>query len=300
MHKLILFLLTCFVMTSSFSQQLSAENLKRLQEKEDTLSKLGQVAFYSDIYTDRRDANYALIKELRDALKIENSFQYNFEKLPFIKIERPKDNSFRILSWQIQLPGQLIRHYGAIQMNSSELKLYPLIDRSDDMAAPEKFVGNNTKWYGALYYDIVDMNIDGHKKYLLFGIDTNHPLSNIKVIDVLQFDKNKEPILGFPLFQSWKKPKEKTTRFLIEYKGDAATRLTFDEANKRIVYDHLVPMTEADEGIYINYVPDGTFDALKWNKTQFEIVENIISTTPETKEELSKGKESQQLYQPKK
>ena len=278
---------------------MSAADSTAIQTQEQLLHKIGAVMFYSELYEERRDANYTFIQQFTNALKTPHSFTYDFPELPFLKITTSPDNRFRIITWQIELPGKIIRHFGTIQMNSQQLNLFPLIDRSEDMELPTKFVGDNTKWYGALYYDIVHQKINGHDKYFLIGIDTNNPLSTKKVVEVLQFNNENKPIFGAPLFQSWGRPTEKATRFLLEYKGDAAVSMSYDKTREAIVYDHLVPMTEADEGIYLKYVPDGTFDALVWNQQGFVIRENVIATVEEEESETATTpKQSDNLYQP--
>lgn len=289
----------CLLISAHFclAQHLAPADSTAIQEQEQLLKKIGKVMFFSEIFEERRDANYTFIQQFKKALKVPGSYHYNFPELNFLKITSSPDNQFRIISWQIELPGKILRHFGTIQMNENELTIYPLIDRSEDMDSPDKFVGDNTKWYGALYYDIIERSVNGNKKYFLLGIDTNHPLSNKKLIDVLQFNSENKPIFGAPLFQSWKRPTETVTRFLLEYKGDASVSLSYDQQRNSIVYDHLVPLTEADEGIYLNYIPDGTFNELVWSNNQFRIREDVIATTLEEETESTEQK-SDELYQP--
>lgn len=292
-------LICLFLSVAVYSQTLTPTDSVVIQQQEQLLKKLADKMLTSKVYEERRDANYSFIKEFKKALKTPNSFYYDFSSLDFLKIVYSPDQRFRLITWQIELPAKLKRHYGAIQMNETDLKLFPLIDRSEDMKTPQKFVGDNTKWYGALYYEVVMKEIKGNKKYFLIGYDANHPLSNKKIVEVLQFNSENKPVLGAPLFQSWKRPTETVTRFLIEYKGDAVVTLHYDKNRKAIIYDHLVPLTKADIGIYIKYVPDGTFDALLWKNNKFFVKQNVVATTPDDGvNEGSATRKSDIIYQP--
>lgn len=278
MTRILLITFVVFFSQFSFSQKLTENQLAELKTQEELLKKIGLVLIHSENFKERRDANYTFIQQLTKALKTPNSFQYDFSDLKFMKIVEPEDKSFRILLWQVQMPGKLIRHYGAIQMNSKKLKLFPLVDRSDDMKKPENFVGDNTKWFGALYYQVKGVEISGHKKYLLFGYDMNNPLSSKKVVEVLQFNKEKKPIFGAPIFPNWKVEGKNATRFLLEYSAEARVSVKYQPKEKQIVFDNLVPKTPNDEGIFMNYVPDGTFNALQLENNRFVVNKNIIRT----------------------
>lgn len=57
------------------------------------------------------------VKLLVEALKVENSFQYKFDSLPYLATIMPEDSSFRIFTFQVVLQNITFRHYGAIQLN---------------------------------------------------------------------------------------------------------------------------------------------------------------------------------------
>jgi hypothetical protein len=53
-----------------------------------------------------------------------------------MSILSPPDSSFRIFTWQLFVNDSTYRHYGAIQMNQKELKLFALRDKSFEMDGP--------------------------------------------------------------------------------------------------------------------------------------------------------------------
>lgn len=290
----------CFCSQLLFAQEITNEQLKTFQDKEELLKKIGLVLVHSENFKERRDANYTFIQQLTKTLKNPNSFYYDFSELKFMKIVQPKNKAFRILLWQVQMPGKLIRHYGAIQMNSKDLTLFPLVDRSDDMKQPERFVGDNTKWFGALYYQVKEIEVFGHKKYLLFGYDMNNPLSSKKIIEVLQFNKEQKPVFGSPIFPNWKIAGKTATRFLLEYSAEAKVSVKYKPEEQQIIFDNLVPKKPTDEGIFRNYVPDGTFNALRLENNRFIEQKNIIRTNfdsdQQNQQTISKQKKSDVFY----
>ena len=103
---------------------------------EDTLNVLS-FSFVNDVDPNTRFGSCnVFIKKLVTGLKKTNSFDYPFERLSSISIQYPPDSSFRIFSWQLKVDVGNYRHYGAIQMNSKELQLFPLIDRSFELSSP--------------------------------------------------------------------------------------------------------------------------------------------------------------------
>lgn len=267
---------------------------EQLRLYEDTLRQLGHRMIYDYNEENRRKASYDIIKLLVKSLKTPNSFQYNFDSVPYFMITKPTDNTFRIITWQTELnPGQY-RHFGCIQMNNSQLKLFPLIDKSDEIAGSENdTILDKNAWLGCVYYRIIQQKIKGREHYFLFGYDAYTSLTSRKLIDVLTFDKkSKEPIFGAPTFtfESKKTPDSKAVwrvqnRFVLQYKSDASVSLNYDENEKKIIYDHLEKITGGFKGKGFSFVPDGTYEAFSFKKGKW-VHENMLPINPIKESEL--------------
>jgi hypothetical protein len=215
----------------------------------------------------RRETVYRIIPMLVGALKAENSFYYPFNRLNTISIQYPSDSSFRIFTWTLKDQTGIYRHFGAIQMNEAQLKLFPLFDMSDTMSGRPQAVLSNKNWYGAMYYRVLEQEVDGRKYYTLFGFDQNDLWSRKKLMDVLWFTDAGEPRFGAPLFQQKKDDEVKNlNRFFIEYKKTAAVNLNFFEDMDLIIFDHTAPPGEVYEGLYFTYIPDGTYEGFRWDE----------------------------------
>jgi len=255
----LLFCLSIF--TIKAQDNISPEDLAKIQSYEDTVALLS-FAIINDSLPEHRFASCRkVIPTLVNALKIENSFSYSFSKLQSISIQYPRDSSFRVFTWQLFVDDNDYRYYGAIQMNSSELKLFPLVDRSFEVRDLEREPLTPKSWYGALYYNIRQFDSPQGPKYLLFGFDGLSFFNKRKLVDVLSF-QNGEPEFGrepvFVKINQKNGQKMPLNRLVLEYTSAAAVRLNYDESLGHIMHDHLI-MSGAAPGGGPSFVPDGSY-----------------------------------------
>ena len=256
--------------------RLSPETLERLHTAEDTLALLAYAVVNDSIEQERFATCRALIQTLVRTLKIENSFSYQFDRLKSVSILAPPDSSFRIFTWQLFVNDSTYRYYGAIQMNSPELKLFPLIDRSEDMdERPVHETLQPERWYGALYYTLRQFDTKEGPKYLFCGFDAYSFFEKRKVIEVLSFDAAGKPVFGAPVFDK-KDAKVPELRMIIEYSSEASVRVNWDEQYQLILFDHLIPWP-SPFGRGISFVPDGSYDGLKLEKGRWKFIDKVFN-----------------------
>lgn len=200
-----------------------------------------------------------LILGLKRALKVENSFQYKFPKLNTLSIQYPQDSSFRIFTWQLYVNKDDYRYYGAIQMNTPELELIPLIDRSYQLVDLHNLVTTPDAWYGAVYYNIHEVDSPNGKYYILFGFDGYQFFRKRKVMDVLSFEDGKV-VFGKHVFKTMQPNGmvQPESRIVMEYSAEASTRLNYDPLLEMIVQDFLIEQ-EGKYGEGIVKYPDGSY-----------------------------------------
>jgi len=288
MNKIIIFLFFIFALGStSYAQHISVSEKKILQQKEDSLKIYARQILNGRNPEDRFTADSQFTKTFVRALQISNSFYYPFDSLVSIAKVIPPDSSFKIFTWQLTISPEIIRQHGAIQMKTSDgsLKLFPLIDKTDLIQNIEDTVTSNRAWIGALYYRIMQEKSFGKTFYTLLGFDDNNMSSDRKFIEVLTF-KNGEPVFGGPFFSFPDNNilhKKNMSRYVMEYKKNAAPRLTFDNEMNMIVFEHLISQTGEAQKKY-TYIPDGDYEGLKWKDGKWVYVEKIFNqVTPEGK-----------------
>jgi hypothetical protein len=207
---------------------------------------------------------YYFIETLKTALQIPNSFDYDFNLLKTISSIRSEDEKFRIFTWNLLLDSGKYMYFGAIQMNNSDsIELYGLYDSSD--YNKDIFYGqfDNKHWMGVLVYQIHHYRWKKQDYYITFGWDGQDAKTNRKIIDVLWFDDRGQPHFGEEIFDF---DGDLQSRIIFDFNDRAAMLCRYDDFEDAIVFSNLVPINPLMKGNYQNYVPDGTYDYLKFEK----------------------------------
>jgi len=259
-------------------------------EKE--LSALAEIMRDSPIADEKVKACHQFIPLLVKTLKFDGSYRYPFDSLVTISKLKSSDDAFRIITWELQLSKSKYRQYGVIQMNSGELELFPLMDKSDDILRPSYKSLDADNWYGALYYRILSRGKGKKKHYLLFGRDSNNFLERIKVVDVLWFDKG-TPKFGKTIFTEEKPDPRKAPikRIVFQYSANAHAGLNYRDDLKMIIHDHLIPLGGARGA---EFVPDGSYVGYKYKKGKWmkvkKVYDQVSISPPMPSPVLGKGK----------
>lgn len=209
---------------------------------------------------------------LENILLNQASIDFNFDSLKECSRIRSSDGKVRIITWNIYKSDESYFYFGFVQLRTPNgCETFKLIDKSSSIKSPELHTAGADKWFGMLYYSIVDCG----DYYTLLGWDGNDKLIKRKFIDVLYF-KNGNPVFGKDVFEF---PNKNPKRVMFEYSSEVSMSLKYYPAYKRIVFDHLAPRDPMMEGQYQFYGPDFSVDALKFSKGKwkFEADYNILN-----------------------
>lgn len=256
---------------------ISPPAIDSLEKYEDTLAFLAFLIVNDSLEENRFGAVKKFIPTLVQALKLENSFHYPFERLRSISIQYPADSTFRVFTWQLYVDENDYRYYGAIQMNTPDLKLFPLRDRSHEIEDIHNEIYTPDKWYGAVYYNLKGFDTAEGKKYLLFGYDGYSFHTKRKLVDVLSF-QNGEPVFGAPVFVSVDKdhPHQPKNRIVLTYSAAASIKLNYDPHLEIIIFDHLITGMSEVPGQGPTNLPDGSYEGYRLNNGQWEYVSKVF------------------------
>ncbi|WP_246269434.1 hypothetical protein [Pedobacter panaciterrae] len=269
-------ILCCATATLKAQHSFAFNNGPAMHKFQDSLSKLSEETFNATSNSERYTKNATFIKTLVNSLKTQGSFLYPFDSLKKITILKSPDNSFRIFSWYVPLDDGSYRFFGTIQMATKDgkLKMFPLIDDTANIKDTNGINGNKN-WYGARYYEIIPVIMNGQQPYyVLIGWKGNSLKTSKKVIDVLSFNKEQQPIFGKPVFEE-AKSKATRNRIVFEYNKQNTMTVTLDKNVNMIVFDHLAPISEEMTGNFEYYASDLSFDAYKLLNGRLKLVENI-------------------------
>lgn len=275
--SLCLLLASTISMNAQAQTRLSAADYAAIDAVEDTLGLLAYAFVNDSLPENRFVAVQAFIPKLVQALKHQGSFSYPFEQLHAVSIQYPPDSTFRIFTWQLYVDKDTYRYYGAIQMNTPELQLFPLVDRSFEIVKDPEYIQLEPKdWYGSVYYNLYPVQTAEQTHYLLFGFDGYEFFRKRKVVDVLTFVDGK-PSFGAPVFIHANADGTTFTknRLLLEYSAAASVRCNFDPVHEIILFDHLIAMDgEHREGEV--HIPDGTYSGYQLENGKWQYIEKVF------------------------
>jgi hypothetical protein len=273
------------ILVSGFAK--TPENEKQLRAYQDTLRRLDSAIFRGKDH-EKKIANQRFIDYLRKALNTEGAFEFGFDSLKTIARLTAPDNAFRIFNWNVPNDDGTYTYYGFLVVNQSKVVetkkgikpkdkyvVYELVDRSDEIRNPEIAARlSPEKWYGALYYKVIKTNDKSKAYYTLLGWDGNNQLTWKKLIEVLSFDKQGNPIFGENrLFQ--RGARKSSYRVIFEFRAELVMTLHWEDDNKRIVFDHLAPEVAGAEGMYQFYSQTFSYDAFIWKKGKWQQEDDV-------------------------
>lgn len=274
------------VLVLFFASHLAfAQTVVNASGMQDSLSKLISVIWKQKTDSSRLKSNTIFFNKFQSVLKsgIDNSL----DSIKGITRIASADNKFRIFTWNVPLADGTNKYFGFIQFKTDSTIVIPLRSGVSENENFDTKQFTAEKWYGAIYYKLIEVEIGGQKAYTLLGWDGYTPNSNRKFIDVIYVDHNGNIVFGMPVFKTGKGIK---TRVVLEYAEKANMLLRYDfqaimvekkrkikkENTWLIVMDHMVPMDPSMEGIRKYYVPTGdTYDGYIFKNGYWTLVENV-------------------------
>ncbi len=216
-------------------------------------------------------------------LNDESLFDDKFIGLEKLSTLVSNDKNLKICTWNIQLRNGVQKMYGAVatrQNRDSEISTALLNDDRDNIKNPERVQLSPQKWFGAVYYDIIEFNDKKEKLYILLGYNGNNHFSKIRVIEVIRIMGNNKVVFGSPIFTYEKDTKR---RVVFEYSSRVNMMLRYDPKVKMIVFDHLAPAEPMFEGDYRHYGPDFSYDGFSFKNGKLNFISEIDLRNPSDK-----------------
>ncbi|MBI2721986.1 MAG: hypothetical protein HYX39_07415 [Bacteroidetes bacterium] len=290
MFKAASFIFLAFITTVRAQKSDSA--LAFFKQAEQELKLLQKETFYSRKEAERVAGNKKFIKAWDAIVSNPEVLNYPFDSLNDISILEPKNHKFKLITWNLHKDDGTHGFFGYLLVNNSKrikkgllghetieaYEYFKLIDNSGSIKNPENYIGSPAKWYGMLYYSLIECN----GFYTLLAWDGNDNLTQKKIVDVLYFKPDGTPVFGKDVF---KFPRKNPRRLIFEYSSEVSMSLKFNEKRKQIIYSHLAPKDEGSvlEGQYQYYGPDGSFDALELKKDKWITLEAVDITNEKNK-----------------
>lgn len=216
-----------------------------------------------------------------ESLISEKSGQINFiktslEDAPVFQDIIAPDSSFRIISAFAFVDQDEYIYYGGLY-DAATRKFIPFKQSTFSMDRFHKQSFSPSSWYGAVYYSVYPFKRDKETYYVLFGVQNVDYFTRMKLMDVL-YKEGDTWKLGKELF--YYKPEmaaapDTLSRFYQIYAAEAPIVMNYDENEKMIVFDHLMPIKGMYPGQETAWVPDGTYSGFKWSKNYWRYVDKL-------------------------
>lgn len=206
-----------------------------------------------------------------EVLGKEGSFDVKFDSLKGITRVTSADRRVRIFTWTVGLADGRFSYFGVLQTAPSKRKsgiVAILSDCGDSIPAPANAILPPGRWYGAVYYEIIPVELaGGTTAYTLLGWRGISPAVSSRLIEVLSFDPSGAITFGKKIFCD--RTRLPSARLIFRYSANASMILRYDRqsvvtgktwnASKRafvtkrirkmmIVRDRIVPIDPRMEG----------------------------------------------------
>lgn len=281
MTKYVILLATLLFTFLSFGQ----ENQKLSALELDLSNKLTELrSVKKDSLINKLNGEFTQL--LSEALEENNAFEYSFSSLSTVGKIYSQDKLVRIFSWNVQYEDQSNDYFSFIMKKDERrdrVHVVQLKRRKQPLQALTRETVDHENWYGALYYEIVDVEKGNRTYYTLLGYDANNQRSTIKLLDVLYFT-GKYPKFGYPLFET---ENGYVNRVIFEHSSKATMSLKFDQERQKIIFDHLSPETPNLKEFKEYYVPDMSYDAYNFEKNKWRLEEDIIAVNDQQSDQVN-------------
>lgn len=258
-----------FLLVLPFSPAFSQGNAQTLvSQYKDSLNNLAHVMQRGESDSARFSSASVYYSILNFILSDSSSFTASFDSIPNLSVKTSPDLAFRLYTWVTSdYSGSVYRYFGFAQTHKNKkVNLFPLHDSTEVIEKPLSKKLKADRWYGAIYYNIIQNERKGKKYYTLLGWKGKNELFTQKIIDVITFDSGK-PSFGLPVFKA---NNIYNNRVIFEFTSQAVMSLKYVSAPKTLVFDHIGRSTLT--GVI---GPDGTYDAFKYVKDHWEFIEDV-------------------------
>ena len=268
-----------FLLISVFySVQLSASELEKIEEQMAALQNEIAKGSTDEV---RTSASEDMKELLILAFDEDGVFDYPFDKAFMISTIKSPDNMFRFFNWSQPLKDGSYIYYAFVLFpgKGEYVELKDTGELSRDIENKQLAASD---WYGALYYEILPVELKKETYYIIMGWNGNDILTNKKVLDVLSIGKKNKITLGKAVFETHE---GMASRIVLEYAEQARVNLRYMESKDAIIYDRLEPEELGLTGNYAYYVPSTAYNGYKLNKLgTWDLIEYLDMSRPKSED----------------
>ena len=268
--------------------KFSSEKGSLLELTDLSLKVLFQKLTYSEEDENKIELSDQIASRLFPLLREPSFFSNSFSGLEKLSTLISSDGKFKICTWNVEFQDGENVFYGGVSVRntkSDEIYFNALNDSRSAIKSPERASLSPSKWFGAVYYDLVETSYKKNKFYTLLGYNANDPFSKIRVVDVVTIADNFRITFGAPLFEYERDIKR---RVLFQYSARFNMMLRYDAKEKMIVMDHLAPSDPMFKNDPRYFGPDFTYDGFKFQDGKWQFISEVDLRNPATSKKKSR------------
>lgn len=266
MRKLLVYVI---LLLAGFSLQAQDSTLQKLQDQ-------GRIILSRERDSIRLPAQAAFKSGLDSLLRATKDTLLPMDSLSNLSVLYAPDSSLRVITWMFPFDNGAYRFFGFLHYKSASQQWHvvELNDEHKSIKEPQKKRLSPEKWYGALYYDMIVRD----SLITLLGWNGYHRQKKEKVIEVLWFNEEQQPVFGKKIFPEYRSNYEENVRRVIfQYANEATMALRYAEVLREIeeprenrmmggtrirqirqnllIFNKLEPIQPMFEGDFKYYVP---------------------------------------------
>lgn len=246
------------------------------QSLTDALAQVDSAAFqlaWGTDFGEKERIFSSILAFFEENVKTDAGFKkvFDFENISFAI---SPDSTLRIYSgvWQKRL--NEFDYYSFVQYNGEE-KGWLVLRNSvgKDFDDPDRIDLNHGEWFGGLCYQIHPYTIGRTRQYLIFSFNMYTGKERRKIVEFVRWENN-QLIPQEILFRDTNQRRGESL-FVLQYSWENTPVLRYDEKEKFIIFDHLIPAPSVYDRDNISLVSDGTYEAFILKKDRWEWEEII-------------------------
>lgn len=210
---------------------------------------------------------------IEDYSRSDSIFNHKLTGIRYLGQITSPDSVLKIITWNLLLSENRGKYFCYLVKRGEGGRniVFPLEASYTETGFEHDTTFSRSSWYGALYYDLRPVSVNGERCWMVLGLDYGNPEITRKVIDVISFAGNGEPVFGKKWFET---PAGMMHRVVFQYAASAMMTLRFS-SDTSIVFDHLVPISPELAGKKQFYGPDYSFDAYLFDKGIWKFTLNV-------------------------
>ena len=285
------------LLLAASSTAATAQDKVRMAAHQQRLQQLLTLVATAPTDNERYLASEEAVDALRDALDEPQSERWRWELPQTASVLTSPDGRLRLFTWAVVRDNGEYECFGAVQYYNERAEAYEhqvLHDKSDELMNREESLLTADDWLGAIYQDIIQTTAGDRTYYTLLGWNGVDNLTDLRVIEPVMMRAG-VPQFGAPVFRR----QRNLRRMVLEYRGDAAVQMAYDEQTvetvervrvkvkgsnryrteekshshreKMIIFDEVEPQVVGMEGLFQYYVPSGLELAYAWVDGKWEL-----------------------------